>query len=383
MLKRIMTEPSHFLQWITLSKANLKHNIGIIRSHCSSRVEIAGILKANAYGHGLLPMAQLFRQCGLGIFMVHTLDEALTLHESGSKERIILLGPVAPAQIPLCLKKGFELTVYTQEILSAIKKAQKILSHPAKIHVKIETGTNRQGLDLKNIPDFISLLKSIQYELRGLSSHFANIEDTADTSYYKKQIQCLKHAVRLFKKGGVQPDSLHIACSAAVLLYPETHFQLIRPGISLYGYYSSPEVAYALKPTNPLRPVLSWKTRLVQIKNVGKGDFIGYGLTYKAMRKSKIGILPIGYYDGYDRKLSNQGYVLVRGKRAGICGRICMNICMVDLTDIPEAKTQDVVTLLGKDGKESITADHLAAMTNTISYEILARLNPLIPRIVE
>jgi alanine racemase len=376
--------PLHSMQWITLSKKNLAHNLEIIRDHCGSQVDIAGMLKANAYGHGILPMAELFRQNGISIFMVHSLEEALILYEAGARERIILVGPVHPSQIPLCLKNNFEMTICSPETLLVIKKAQKSLPYPAKLHVKIETGTHRQGLDLKAIPSFIKTLKSIKYyELKGLSSHFANIEDTADTAYYKKQIEAFKQAVSLLHKSGLQAEALHIACSAAMLLYPETHFQMVRPGIAMYGYYSSPELAYALKPINPLRPILSWKTRLGQVKTIEKGDCVGYGLTFKAMRKTRIGIIPIGYYDGYDRKLSNQGYVLIKGKRAAIAGRICMNITMVDVTDIPQAKTGDIVTLLGEDGDESITADQIASMTNTISYEILARLNPLILRIIE
>jgi alanine racemase len=165
-------------------------------------------------------------------------------------------------------------------------------------------------------------------------------------------------------------------------LYPETQFDIVRPGIALYGYSSSPELAYGLKVLKLLKPVLSWRTRLCQIKSVPEGESIGYGLTFKTTRDTRLGILPIGYYDGFDRKLSNLGFVLVHGKRAPIVGRVCMNFSMIDLTDVPEAAWNDTVTLIGTDGNETITADHLASQVNTIPYEILARLNPCIARVI-
>lgn len=378
-----MTAPQNLLQWIELSKENLLYNVKLIRSMCSKEIEIAALLKANAYGHGILEMARLYKTSGINIFMVHSFQEAMILYKNGYNKRIVVIGPLNENQLFLSLKHGFEITVYTIETLNLIHKIQKKVNKTAKLHIKIETGTYRQGLSINDISDFVKTLKYIKkYDLKGISSHFANIEDTSQASFYKKQLRIFKKAITLFQNYKLSPKAKHIACSAAVLLYPETHFQIIRPGIALYGYYSSLELAYALNHSNPLKPVLSWKTRICQIKNVKKGEGIGYGLTYKTTHKIRLGVLPIGYYDGYDRKLSNIGICLVNGKRAFVRGRVCMNMIMIDLTDIPESKVGDIVTLIGCDQNEKITADDLAIQTNTISYEILARLNPNIPKFI-
>ncbi len=370
------------LQWIELSESALRHNVFLVSSFCKSRVVLGALLKANAYGHGLLPMAELYQRCGVSLFLVHSFQEAWTLRKNGFRERLLLIGPQSEEELAYSLKQDFEITVYNEETLRALHRFQKKIKKTARLHVKIETGTYRQGLDPKIIPSFIALLKTVKHELKGFSSHFANIEDTSDTTYYQKQMSIFKKSVQTFEKQGFRAEALHIACSAAVLLYPETQLDIVRPGIALYGYASSPELAYALKLPEPLKPVLSWRTRLCQIKSVPEGHSVGYGLTFKTTRNTRLGILPIGYYDGFDRRLSNLGFALVHGKRAPILGRVCMNLTMLDLTDISEAALNDTVTLIGTDGAETITADHLASSVNTIAYEILARLNPLIPRII-
>ncbi len=365
-----------------MSESALRHNVSLVRSFCKPGVILGALLKANAYGHGLLPMAELYRRSGVSLFLVHSFQEAWTLHQNGFHERLILIGPQSEEELAHSLKHGFEITTYNEETLKILLRLQKKIKKPAHLHVKIETGTYRQGLEPKAIPAFAALLKRVKHELKGFSSHFANIEDTADTAYYQKQLSIFKKAVHAFEKQGVCAEELHIACSAAVLLYRETQLDIVRPGIALYGYSPSPELAYALKLPEPLKPVLSWRTRLCQIKNVPEGDSVGYGLTFKTRRPTRLGLLPIGYYDGFDRKLSNLGFALIRGKRAPVLGRVCMNLTMLDVTDIPEATLNDTVTLIGTDGSETITADHLASSVNTIAYEILARLNPLIPRII-
>ena len=369
------------MNWIELSQENLIHNIEVIRSFCGRKTSLSALLKANAYGHGIEPMAELFVKGGIDCFIVHSFDEALRVKATGFGKRIIIIGPQTEEQIKTSLQKGFEIILYTFESLEILKTFSKTFKKPIKLHVKIETGTQRQGVILKDLPPFIQKLKQIKnLRLKGISSHFANIEDTSDTAYYKHQMSLFNQAHALFVREGLIPEERHIACSAAVLLYPETLMERARPGIALYGYLSSPELAFALKLPRPLKPVLSWKTRIAQIKIVDQNEGVGYGLTYQTTRETRLGILPIGYYDGFDRRFSNLAYVLVHGKRAPVRGRICMNLCMVDLTDIPEASVMDEVTVIGTSGKEVLTADHLATWAHTISYEILARLNPSIPK---
>jgi len=380
---KIKIKIDKLLQWIELSRSNLKHNVSLIKSFTKKGTEIAALLKANAYGHGIKEMAKLYYSEGIVLLMVHSLEEALILKTLKLKVRIIIIGPLSSSGVETALKNNFEITVYQIDTLKLCKNLQKNIKKPCKIHLKIETGTQRQGLNIQDIPLFIKKLKSVEnLKLMGLSSHFANVEDTSDTEYYQKQLHLFKQANNQFVKAGIKFKSLHFACSAAVFLYPETHFNIIRPGISMYGYYSSPQLKEIFNHKNTLKPVLSWKTRISQIKVVSKNEGIGYGLTFKTSRKSRIAVLPIGYYDGYDRGLSNSGICLLHGKRAVVRGRVCMNMIMIDVTDIKQAKVGDVVTLIGSSGKETVTADDLATLTNTISYEVLARLNLLIPKIV-
>ncbi len=222
--------------------------------------------------------------------------------------------------------------------------------------------------------------------LEGLSSHFANIEDTTDDYYPKFQLENFRQAIDWFKQRDINVPLRHMSCSAASILFPETHFELARVGIGLYGLWPSKEtmVSCRLRGQEALRlkPVLSWRARVAQVKNVARGAYVGYGCTYRTTRPTRLAVIPVGYYDGYDRSLSNAAYVLIRGKRAPVRGRVCMNFFMVYITDIPGVKLEDQVTLIGKDGRDKITADQLATLAGTINYEIVSRINPSIPRVV-
>jgi alanine racemase len=185
---------------------------------------------------------------------------------------------------------------------------------------------------------------------------------------------------------GGRPPIVHTACTAAAILFPKTHFTMLRTGIGLYGLWPSRETRISVRerggPVPDLRPVLSWKTRLVQVKELPEASYVGYGCSYRTTRRTRVGVLPVGYADGYDRALGNRAHVLVRGRRAPVIGRICMNLCMVDVTDVPESRLDDEVVLLGADGDERISAETLAEWAGTINYEVVSRISPLLPRIV-
>jgi len=239
----------------------------------------------------------------------------------------------------------------------------------------------------KDLSKIIKLIKKYPYlVLEGASTHFANIEDTTDHSYAEEQLADFKKLVsKTEKEYGQKIKIKHVACSAATILFPETHFNLVRLGISMYGLWSSNEtkVSAAHKKIDlNLKPVLSWKTIVAQVKKLKSGTSISYGLTETLHKNSTIAILPIGYNDGFDRKLSSIGNVLIKGKRCKILGRICMNMCIVDVSHIKNLKPEDEVILLGKQGKEQITADEIAKKINTINYEVVTRINPLIKRII-
>jgi alanine racemase len=219
-----------------------------------------------------------------------------------------------------------------------------------------------------------------------VSSHFANIEDTTNHAFAESQIAAFTRITEAVARHHPAPVLRHIACSAAVLLFNRTHLDLARVGISMYGLWPSKETYVSClergKPSLDLQPALAWKTRIVQVKDVPEGAFVGYGGTWRATRPTRIAVLPVGYYEGYDRELSGIAHALVRGRRAPLRGRICMNMCMADVTDIPGTALEDEVVLLGRQGDEAITAEQLAGWCGTISYEIVSRIHPSLPRVV-
>jgi alanine racemase len=222
--------------------------------------------------------------------------------------------------------------------------------------------------------------------LEGLSTHYANIEDVTEHHFAEYQLRNFREVCSLLESNGVSVPVRHTACTAAAILFPNTLFNMARVGIGLYGLWPSKETKIsalqAHVPLNELKPVLAWKTRIAQIKLVKSGETIGYGCTDVATQDTRLAVLPIGYYDGYDRKLSSIGYVLIRGRRAPLRGRVCMNMIMVDVTNISKAELEDEVVLLGRQGGDSVSAEVLAGKIGTINYEVIARINPLLPRIV-
>jgi len=366
------------LSWIEIDAAALDHNINAIRNNLAPGCQMVPAITANAYGHGYLEIARLLEPKQFPFLAVHNLAEALLLRSGGIKSAILILGYVPVADLKTAIESGFDFVVYNLDTLNQLKSVASTHS-PARCHLKLETGTNRQGVTAEQLPWFLDLFKANpQLQLVGLSMHFANIEDTTDHSYADAQFKRYRAMHAQVEAGGFQPQYCHTASSAASLLFPHTHFNLARVGIALYGLWPSKEtyLSYRLKggENSLLKPVLTWKTLIGQIKDVRKGEYVGYGTTYRATANLKIAVLPIGYFDGYDRGVSNIGYVLVNGMRAPVRGRICMDIFMVDVTDIPDVTLETEVVLIGRSGDEVIRAEDIAGWTNTINYEVLARI---------
>ncbi|RLE18175.1 MAG: alanine racemase [Acidobacteria bacterium] len=370
--------------WIELDIPALKRNFHFFRNRIQRRTTIYPVVKANAYGHGMTEIVNTIQPLADG-FCVHSAKEAARL--PGGKP-VLILGHFPDdmgflARLMLDRQPVFTITSASQAAF--LDRAAKAAKASASVHIKVETGTHRLGLqpdEARALALELEAFKNIH--LSGFSTHFANIEDTINHQFAMEQLSIFNS----FRQSLPKSETLrfHCSCSAAALLFPETHMDMVRLGISLYGYYSSGEtrlsaIQQGLQPEDKLRPVLSWKTQPIQIKSVAVGDFVGYGLTFRAHRPMTIAVLPVGYSDGYDRRLSNSAYVLFRGQRAPICGRICMNLMMVDVSHIDGADRDDIVTLIGRDGNEEITAETLAEIAGTIQYEILARINPDIPRI--
>ena len=373
------------LNWIDIDRAAILRNVANLGHLAGTRVMMAAAAKANGYGHGLAEMVTILRASPVAYLALHSAEEAETARHAGWDRRIMLVGGVAPEDIEAVLRLDLEPTIFETSMIQRLGRLCRHSELPVRVHIKLETGTHRQGLTRTELDHAaVALKKYPEITVAGVSTHFANIEDTTDHAYAKGQLALFKQLVAHLNRKGIKPQTRHTACSAALLLFKDTYFDLVRPGISLYGYWPSREtyVSYRLGggKNSILKPALSFYSRITQIKTIEPDSFIGYGCTYRTSARSRIAVLPIGYSDGIDRRLSNLGYVLIKGRRAPIRGRICMNLTMVDITDIPGVRLYDTVTILGRDGAEQISADTHADWCQTINYEILSRLSPLIPR---
>ncbi|OGZ31704.1 MAG: alanine racemase [Candidatus Niyogibacteria bacterium RIFCSPLOWO2_12_FULL_41_13] len=374
--------------WVEIDKRALIHNLKTFQKIIGRETELMAVVKANAYGHGINVVGSILKSYKLKAksclwFGVDSIDEAIALRKAGVKNKILILGWIPENRLEETIKYNLSFSLYNSEI------PEKFADKRFKVHLKIETGTNRQGILIDDLNRFAKLLADSNFKIEGLYSHLADSENP-DSNFWISQVQNLEKARKILAYNFIFPRYVHLASTAACLLYPETHFNLARVGLGLYGLYPAKNLkANSYKLKAELKPVLTWKTRIAQIKNIKKGGAIGYGKTYKAKKDLKIAILPVGYYDGYDRGLSNRGEVLIKSKRLKILGRVCMNMIMVDVTETQSANRKaqnirvgDEVILLGGKGKNRISAEEMAKKLDTINYEIITRINPLIARIV-
>lgn len=372
------------LVWVEIDTGNPDRNLAQIRrGHGFSGIHCA-VVKSNAYGHGIREMLPLLPSANW--LAVNSLNEGLELRSLGEKRPVLLLGHVPLERLEEAREADLRLMICNFETIQRISQIP-LSGKPFLLHMKVETGTWRQGV----LPeDAVSLALKIAdtpgAELDGVYTHFANIEDTLNHDYARDQLDLFIRVLEDLRQNGVTPPVVHTACTAAAVLFSKTHFNMLRTGIGLYGLWPSRETrlsAEAMGVRMPdLRPVLSWKTRIVQLKEAPRGSFIGYGCTFRATRNTRIAVLPVGYADGYRRSVGNTGWVLVNGQRASVLGRVCMNLCMVDVTDISDVHLEDEVVLLGKSGEEEISAELLGQWMNTINYEVVTSISPLVPRVV-
>lgn len=369
------------LVWVEIDAEAPNHNLGEIRRGSAPGTLTCAVVKSNAYGHGVASFAALVTSADW--FGVNSLEEGLELRALGITKPVVLLGHVPLADLPAAIEADLALTVYNRETIDAIS-ALRSVPRPARVHVKVDTGTARQGVLPDDLEGFIKLVRAARnLSLEGLSTHFANIEDTLNHEYAELQLTRFTAAAACVESIAGKLPYIHTACTAAALLFPSTHFTMLRTGIGLYGLWPSRETFISMREKGAsvdFRPVLSWKTRIVQVKTIPEGSYVGYGCSYRTTRRTVLGVLPVGYADGYDRAMGNRAHVLVRGRRAPVIGRICMNLCMIDLTDVPGAKLEDEVVLLGRSGDERITAETMAEWAGTINYEIVTRISPFLPR---
>lgn len=371
------------LVWVELGREVPDHNLRELRKGLRKGTILCAVVKANAYGHGVKEMIPLLPSADW--FAVNSLEEGVELREMAEKRPVLVLGHVPLDALQEAVARNLDFTVYNRETLEALAQLDLGSIGPARLHLKVETGTGRQGILPSEVKGFVGQLKSVAgAKLVGVSTHFANIEDTLNHDYAQAQLDRFGDVLNILDRLDIKADFIHAAATAAGILFSKTHFNLVRAGIGIYGLWPSRETYLSTllghRPVPDLRPVLTWKTRIVQIKNLPEGSYIGYGCTYRATRPIRVAVLPVGYAEGYDRKLGNAAYVLIRGKRAPVIGRVCMNLTMVDISDIPHAGLEEEVVLLGQDGEERVSAETMAEWAGTINYEIVTRISPLFPR---
>jgi alanine racemase len=334
-------------------------------------------VKANAYGHGAREVAKTLANGGSDAFGVATLEEGIELRKEGVKSPILVLAGFYPDQFDQFFQNNLTPVICEPEGLHKLEALARQRNVSLKFHLKVDTGMGRIGFLPLEIDSWTPLLEKLKaLKLEGVFSHFSHAEDVGG-DYTQSQLEIFRGVIKRLHEVGYDPSLIHLANSAAVITLPAAHFTMVRPGLMLYGIYPSPKMATQIT----LKPVLSWKTRILQLKKVPKGSSISYGQTFVTKRESLIATLPVGYADGYHRLLSNRGAMLVRGKRAPIVGRICMDLTMIDVTDIREVQQEDEVVLLGRQGAETISADEMALWADTISYEILTSISARVPRI--
>lgn len=364
--------------WVEISLDAVGHNVAEFRRVLPEGVRLMAVIKANAYGHGAVEIAREAVRCGVDYLGVAFLDEALQLREAGIRAPLFVLGYTPPRGLDLAAEQDIAIGLYDERVLEAIAAGAGRRAKPVKAHIKLDTGMGRLGLaDAGEAIRFIErALETPGLVVEGLYTHYAKA-DERDKTYTDMQYRKFAEVVDHFRRRGITFDCLHAGNSATGIDTPEWTCNMLRLGISLYGLYPSGEVD---RERVRLRPVMAYKTKIIHLKELPPGSGISYGAAYRTGGAERIATLPVGYADGYSRLLFGKAEVLIRGRRAPVVGRICMDQCMVNVTHIPEAAVGDEVVLFGRQQAAEITADELAGWLGTINYEVTCMVNHRVPR---
>ena len=361
--------------FVEVELSRLTDNLQAIRRHVAP-AKVMAILKANAYGHGLVAMARHLTRVGIDYLGVAFLEEGILLREQGVAAPILVLGGIMGNQVPLFLDYDLALTASSVEKLTQVEREAQRRGVMARVHLKIDTGMERIGVHYYSADELLdAALRCEHCQVEGIYSHFANA-DAADLSSAHLQLDRFMDVLQAGERRGLHPTLRHIANSGGILQLPESHLDMVRAGILLYGVYPSAETAR----TVPVRPALSWKSHVVYFKVVQPGHAVSYGSTWQSAHMVRVVTVPVGYGDGYFRSLSNRSEVIIRGKRYAVVGRICMDQLMVNI-EWETAYNGDEVVLLGESAGVAVSADELAEWAGTIPYEILTNINTRVPRI--
>ena len=373
---------------IYLSKSALKHNLEFIRQIIGKETRLSSVVKGNAYGHGIEQFVPLAKECGVNHFSVFSADEAQRVHKTLNENTpIMIMGMLDNDQMEWVIKNGISFFVFETDRLEKAVSIAKQLGIPAKIHLEIETGMNRTGFSTKIFPRVLQYIKkeASHLNLQGLCTHYAGAESIANYHRIKRQEKIYDRAYKRMTNLGLSPELKHTACSAATIRYPKTRMDLVRIGILQYGFFPSKEtLIYYLTRHKiheyPLKRIITWKSKIMSVKRVKTGEFIGYGTSYLANTDLKIATVPVGYGHGFSRSLSNQGRVLIHEQRVSVVGTVNMNMMSVDVTNIEGVKKGDEVIIIGKQGDLEISVASFSDYSDQVNYELLTRLPSNIPR---
>lgn len=360
----------------------IKHNVNAMRAHINDGVKYMTVIKADGYGHGAIPIGKEVEALNVDYIGIAIFQEGVLLRNEGIKTPILVLGNTPREAFNMLFEYNLTQTVYSVKMARELNEAAKSYGKTANIHVKLDTGMGRIGIraihePLDNVIEQVKEIREMSHlYIEGMYTHLSKADET-DKTYTMLQINTFKNVINGLEKLDIKPSIIHASNSAGLIDVKEAGFNMVRAGIALYGLYPSEEVDHSVD----LRPVLSWVSRVVNIKEVEAGELISYGGTYETTDKTTIATIPIGYADGYSRLLSNKGNVVINGQLAPIIGRVCMDQFMVDVTHINDVTEDDKVYLIGGTGDASVSTDDIANIMKTINYEVVCLISKRVPRV--
>lgn len=360
--------------WAEVNLQILKENYFKLKTY--TQREIMPIVKADAYGHGVIPVVKTLIACGAKWFGVALLEEALEIKAVFPDVTVMIIGATDPQESDTVVKEEIIPAIFSFEQAQALSVAAVRLQKTAKLHIKVDTGMGRIGFRPGDEAEVLKIANLPNLLIEGIFTHFATV-DQKDLSFAREQLNTFESFCAKLRAAGLTIPIRHAANSAGIIQFPESHFELVRLGISLYGLPPSGQIGGEVG----LEPVMAWKTKVTHVKSISKGETVSYGRTFQAAYETRVATIPVGYADGLRRALSNQGEVLIQGRRSTIIGRVCMDQTMLEVTRIPGVKVGDLVTILGKDGYEQLTATEMADWMGTISYEVICGISKRVPRV--
>ncbi|MFO7897358.1 MAG: alanine racemase [Candidatus Cloacimonadales bacterium] len=378
--------------WIELDQKALKQNIRYLQKRLGAKCKFCSVIKGNAYGHGIEQFVPMAEECGIDYFAVFDVYEAQAAAKvKKASSELMIMGMIMPQEMEWVITQQVSFFVFNLERLHLALQTARKLQLKARIHLELETGLNRTGFEEQELPQVIELLKANRryFSLEGVCTHYAGAESVANYLRIQAQIKKFKELNRNLRREGIKAKYRHTACSAAALNYPETRMDMVRLGIAQYGYWPNNEtkmynlLSHETKFTrNPLRQVISWKSRIMSIKEVAAGKFVSYGDSYLTDKATRIATIPVGYFHGYRRSLSNLGTVLIAGREVRIIGSINMNMMIANLNGMNKVEIGDEVVLVGSQKRKKITIASFSDRSNLVNYELLTRIPAQLKRLV-